>query len=233
MDIDRVILFISAFSQNCKSCVDFVAYHRIPVMIIPLDSTETRLRAMRGKYFQVHNVPALLVTYTDGNLQLFQGQPKILEWLNKVVVQRNAANTDRKIVEYEEEEEEEQPQAPAKAKKSVPKKAKAKKSKPAPVKFKSKKKSIPEETEDDSGELLDVEIIPEDEEDEPPSRTSPPAARRATQPPSQKTNSLALNGTGTKGKSGGMASLIEQARKMEEERKSSLGYDEKSLPRHN
>ena len=210
----------------------------MPVHVIKLDSAGVRERVRNGKYFQITNVPTLLVTYTDGNLQLFQGQAKIMEWLNKVLVQRNQpqappvpqdaqpqartakAQPRRERIKEPEEEpedgvepEEEEEQRPP------PKKAKAAKSKKKPpVKFKSSKKR----DEDDEENL---ELILGDEEDSPSSQPSPSIASKRSM---TKSNPLSTG----KSKSGGMANLVEQARKMEQERKASLGYDEKDLPKY-
>jgi len=239
MDIDRVTLFVSSFSQQCVPCLHFIKQHSMPVQIIRLDTTEVRNRVRNGKYFQISNVPTLLVTYTDGNLQLFQGQPKILEWLNKVLVQSNSSSHERepvpqqksarrvRIEEPSDEEEEDEPQPPPKRIPKAKSNVVAKSKKKSPVKFKSSKKRDEDEEEN-------VELILGDEDEPMESQTQLP---QQTQSQSQsqtrpkrgtvKNNPLSIG----KGKPSAMASLVEQARKMEEERKTSLGYDEKNLPR--
>lgn len=242
MTIDRVILFVSSFSANCAPCVNFVQQHSMPVNIVKLDNAAVRQRVRNGRYFQITNVPTLLVTYTDGNLQLFQGKDKILEWFNNIVAARapspmTSATPPTKVakkitqrappreIEEEEEEDEEEDAPPP------PRKAKAKTKRP-PVKFKSTKKKV---EEDEDVELI---AIGEDEEGEDvtPRRPQPPPPSKSVTRGGGKGLSISTTANNplstNKGKSSGMASLVEQARKMEEDRKNSLGYDEKNLPRY-
>ena len=62
----------SAFSNATRTKVD----------IVRLDTVQMRKVAENGKFFQITSVPTLVLVYGDGNLQLFLGAPKIVEWFN-------------------------------------------------------------------------------------------------------------------------------------------------------
>ncbi len=79
--IDEVILFCSSVSPASRPVIQVIQQYQLPVTIVRLDTLESREAAKNGPYFQIKNVPTLVVTYRDGNLQLFVGQPKTLEWL--------------------------------------------------------------------------------------------------------------------------------------------------------
>ena len=82
--IEEVILFCSSVSQACIPVIQVIQQFQLPVKIVRLDSTASREAAQNGPYFQIKVVPTLVVTYRDGNLQLFVGQPKTIEWLKMV-----------------------------------------------------------------------------------------------------------------------------------------------------
>lgn len=88
MSIHDVVLFVSSMSQVCISPVQFIKQHNLPVRLVRLDTPGDRQAAQNGKYFQIHAVPTLLVTYSDGNIQLFAGQEKILLWLQQALASR-------------------------------------------------------------------------------------------------------------------------------------------------
>ena len=83
--IDEVILFCSSVSQACGPVIQVIQQYQLPVKIVRLDTAAFREAAQNGPYFQIKVVPTLVVTHRDGNLRLFAGQPKVLEWLKMVV----------------------------------------------------------------------------------------------------------------------------------------------------
>jgi len=84
-NIDEVILFCSSVSQACIPVIQMIQQYQLPVKLVRLDTASFREAAKNGPYFQIKNVPTLIVTYRDGNLRQFVGQPKTLEWLRMVV----------------------------------------------------------------------------------------------------------------------------------------------------
>ncbi len=83
--IDEVILFCSSVSQACAPVIQVIQQYQLPVKIVRLDSAASRDAVQNGPFFQIKVVPTLVVTYRDGNLQLFIGQPKILKWLKMII----------------------------------------------------------------------------------------------------------------------------------------------------
>jgi hypothetical protein len=80
------ILFVSSSSKACKPCMDFIAQTGFPVKIVRLDTTKARRQASQGSpHFQVVSVPTMIVTYDDGNLQMFVGGRKITDWIGTVI----------------------------------------------------------------------------------------------------------------------------------------------------
>jgi len=80
MSISDVVLFYSKFSPECKDCVNFVQQAKLPVALIALDTKESRDHALNGSLIQIKNVPSMIVSYDDGNVQLYVGKPKIMGW---------------------------------------------------------------------------------------------------------------------------------------------------------
>lgn len=81
------VLFCSSESKKSIQCLTFIASHpHVGKMlkIVRLDTDEDRSAAKNGNTFSITHVPTLVVTYPDGNLQLFQGLPKVGAWLQKL-----------------------------------------------------------------------------------------------------------------------------------------------------
>jgi hypothetical protein len=210
--IQDVTVFISTSSRACRMCLEMFKRYRVPAQIVRLDTQEARDIAQSGEFFQITHVPTMVVTYEDGNTQLFMGAPKIESWVASMVRPQRAPEPEpepdfepdsmtftkvpkvkkakkaeaKKIVidDYESEEEEEAP-PPPKAKSSKKKKSK-----------KSKKSVI---------------VFEEPEEEEAP-LFAPPKPLGS-------------------GKPSRMKDLYHKAKQMEEDMKNSLGYDEKNLPK--
>jgi hypothetical protein len=81
--IKDLLLFISTSSANSRTIVQYIQTTQVPlpISIIKLDTEEARERAGSGKYFSIKSVPTLAVVLSTGNIQLFVGSPKIVEWL--------------------------------------------------------------------------------------------------------------------------------------------------------
>ena len=84
MSIADVVLFYSKFSPECKDCVNFVHQSKLPVILIALDTKESREYASNGSLIQIKNVPSMVVSYTDGNVQLYVGKQKIMGWFTAI-----------------------------------------------------------------------------------------------------------------------------------------------------
>jgi len=84
MSISDVVLFYSKFSTECKDCVIFVQQTKLPVALIALDTKESRDHALNGSLIQIKNVPSMIVSYEDGNVQLYVGKPKIMGWFTAI-----------------------------------------------------------------------------------------------------------------------------------------------------
>lgn len=101
MSISEAVLFVASNSRASIHCLNFVHTNRIPVVVVRLDSEETRRAAASGRYFQITSVPTMMITYEDGNTQLFLGAPKIIQWLETYIRSQIEAQTR---VQKEEEE---------------------------------------------------------------------------------------------------------------------------------
>lgn len=240
MSISEVLLFIATNSRACAPCIEFKTHHRFPAQIIRLDSESAREQATNGSFFQITSVPTMVVIYNDGNTQMFVGSPKIIQWMSMIIKtekEESASNlaaynpaggnmygprpnpprplqdeyrepppVKRTVIEEygEEEYEEEEPEFVKPAPK-VPKK------KPMPVvKPKKSKKKPPVRFEEPEEE---VEYF---ESKAPKTKKQPKEASV----PLKKQQPSRMNG------------LMEEARRMEQDRKSSLGYREEDLPKY-
>lgn len=250
MSISEVLLFIATNSRACVPCIEFKTHHRFPAQIIRLDSESAREQATNGSFFQITSVPTMVVIYNDGNTQMFVGSPKIIQWMSMIIKSEKEESTNNLaaynpaggnmygprptpprppfqddyrepapvkrtvIEEYGEEDEYEEEEEPEFVK-PVPK---APKKKPTPaVKPKKSKKKPPVRFEEPEEEEPEEEVeyfepkVPKTKTKKQPKAASAPLKK---QQPSQ------MNG------------LMEEARRMEQDRKSSLGYREEDLPKY-
>lgn len=81
MSLTRIVLFISTQSKACYTCMQFLKTHDMPVHVVRLDTAESRTKAANGTFFQIKVVPSMVVNYSDGNMQLFIGNDKIIQFL--------------------------------------------------------------------------------------------------------------------------------------------------------
>src|SRR5579862_4900204 len=111
MEISEVILFYSKFSKESVNCVQFIQQNRMPVILIGLDSPEARQKAMTGQNFQIKNVPTLVVSYVNKEVQLYVGSPKIMKWFQNILKPENPPPNKREkqtsTQQFDDEEEEE------------------------------------------------------------------------------------------------------------------------------
>jgi hypothetical protein len=216
MSVQDVILFVSSTSKHCEPTIKFIKEKEIPVKIIRLDNSEDRQNAINGKYFQIHNVPTLLVMYTDDNIQLFVGSEKIISWFRQISQKKKQVEQSKKMTavssEEEEEEEEERPIKYKKQKSSTihPKKHLKKNiQKRKPVVFESSEEG--EDSEDSEEEIKYYN----DNIKSHPSQENKVDIKFNTNPSSE----IKING-----------SIYDIAKKMELQREKNLGYNEKDLP---
>lgn len=118
MSINNVLLFISSTSQACVPAVKFIRENGLPVMLMRLDTVEDRQRAANGPFFKIINVPTLVISYTDNNVQIYSGSEKILEWLTSITKKKveEKPQSSSKIEELEIEVEEKKPKKKKKKK---------------------------------------------------------------------------------------------------------------------
>ena len=91
MSISEIILFVASNSKASVPCIQFVSKNRIPIQIVRLDTEQARDTAANGKFFQVTSVPTLTTFYEDGNVQLFTGAQKIIQWLTAMLKSKATA----------------------------------------------------------------------------------------------------------------------------------------------
>lgn len=83
--ITEVILFVSTASKACDELFQFLQHNPVQLSIVRLDTQEDRQSALTGQYFQIKQVPTMVVVRDDGNLQLFVGCPNIMRWLSEAL----------------------------------------------------------------------------------------------------------------------------------------------------
>ena len=170
MSISDVVLFYSKFSMECKECVNFVQQTRLPVVLIALDTKESRDRALNGSLIQIKNVPSMIVSYEDGNVQLYVGKPKIMGWFTAITqhpAQKPNIPTPSQTTKIEKKEQ-------------VAKRSKSKK----PIKKQKKSKKY---SDDDGG----VELIFEEEIQTPNNASSKLSTKPSNVSPNASVMSMA------------------------------------------
>lgn len=84
-------MFIASNSKASFPCMQFVSKNKIPIQIVRLDTEQAREAAANGKFFQITSVPTMAVFYEDGNVQLFAGSQKIIQWLTAMMKAKSSA----------------------------------------------------------------------------------------------------------------------------------------------
>ena len=216
-------------SRACVPCIQFIQQYNIPVKIVRLDTVETRKAALNGKHFQIKNVPTLLVSYQDGNLQFFAGQEKVIMWLQKSIqppqeqTHTEIQSTDLDLDLQDSSDEESSPQKKKHKKKkeknlyggSRHKKSKSKKRRPKSPPKPILKEYSEEEYSDEEYEDVPIEFIDD--------------GSRPNRPQGPPTDGLMV-GAQAKQAPGRMNNVMQLAQQMRMDRKNTLGYDEKDLP---
>jgi len=231
--IGDVILFCSTVSQACVPVIQMIQQYQLPVKIIRLDTAAFRDAAKNGPYFQIKNVPTLIVTFRDGNLQQFVGQPKVLEWLKMAAdppgkppgappeaprSKHREKETRISLSSSDEEMPDSDPSGKKKKKKSPPKKPSIaeKGGLYGPNKKKKKKKrSVEFYSSGEEDDSVDIEFVNDG------------------RPPAPPTGGLMIGAQAVKRQRMKGSSVAEMAKQMERDRTNTLGYDEKNLPIHN
>lgn len=240
-NIDQVILFCSSVSQACIPVVQMIQQYQLPVKLVRLDTVAYREAAKNGPHFQIKNVPTLVVTYRDGNLRQFVGQPKILEWLRMAIGPPGGQPGGQQMPPEEQvappkrikemrislssSSEEEPPKRKKKEKKTKSSRASSSikdgglygpNKKDNKGKKKKKKEAELEfySSDEDEGEV-DIEFVDDGRPSAPP------------------TGGLMVGAHAVKPQRMKGTSIAEMAKQMERDRIKTLGYDERNLPVHN
>jgi hypothetical protein len=219
MSIGNVFLFVSSSSANCGQCMPVVQKSGLPIQVVRLDTPELRERAMNGSHIQIRSVPTLTVVYTDNSIQNFVGAQKVIGWIRQVVEgssQKEDASYDHESSPMPRSEgksrssrvdsriESTPLEDPKPSRKSrSKKKSKRGRKKPAPVEFYDS---------DEEGET-EIQFV-----DDLPANSKP------------STKGLMVGPAATMNNKNRTSGIKEAAKLMEEQRRQTLGYDEKSLP---
>jgi hypothetical protein len=217
MSITQIVLFISSLSKNCVPCLQFIQNQRLPIQVVRLDTEESRDIAIRGKNFSIISVPTLVVLYLDGDMQMYVGTPKIISWLQRLILaqqrqmqeQQEYRPSPSKLQEYDDPEEPAIEYIERKPERKVTFVDNDSEDDEIP----RKQKEVPRKAKKNSKKKIKQKTVLEFADDE--------------------THEQPVFGSGKKnGKNAAMGNLIRQAKEMEKERQRSLGYREEDLPRH-
>ena len=262
MSVTDVILFCSTTSRASVPCLQIIQQNNMPIRVVRLDTIEMRERVAQGKYFQIRNVPTLVVVYEGNNLQQFVGQPKIMAWLQGMLKQhsrapRNDPHEEPEIIP-EEIESEVVSLRPKPVRKHRHRRHKSRRS--SRSHRRTKPRRPPMEPEFSSGEEPDflevqsgqglydgkskarksskkhhrrkekepITFIPEGSEGEEIDIQDVDPRQRG-RPPPPPTQGL-LVGPHSQGGKSRMVAVFDVAKQMAQQRKQSLGYEEKDLP---
>jgi len=220
------------------------------VQVVRLDTPEARSRAARGKYFQIQVVPTLVVIRKGGDLQLFAGQQKVGRWLQSLASKQTRPPPETHLepepvevapeprirsrrkktpVVYSSGSEEEEYVPPSrgglydKKPTSQPavkphRKSRRKSSKRHHRNRRKKPEPVIAEEYDSEEDEIEIEFVDSPEE----------ASSSSGRPPRPSTSGLMVGPQAQK--KDNTISVFDIAKKMEKERTSSLGYNEKDLP---
>lgn len=84
--ISKLMLFFSNFSEASKPCTAFIEKHKLPVILIPLDTVEEREIAKAGEIVSIKGVPTLVVIYTNNEKEIIEKNKEIIGWLQNIMV---------------------------------------------------------------------------------------------------------------------------------------------------
>lgn len=179
--VKELILFIASNSRASAPTFSIVQRNRLPVDVVRLDTPESRQRAMRGKDFQVTDVPTLLVVHDNGSFEPISGANRVNFWLTETFLSPKQEEPQPEILQEEPIEE-----ARVEEIEDEPKRSRVRpRKKDPPVDFESIDQPVEESIHDQ---------------------------------PVKKVSSR-------------MSDIANVAKRLEEERKASLGYEEAKLPK--
>jgi hypothetical protein len=235
-NIDEVILFIHTDTANCVPCVRFVMEYKLPVKIVRLDDPYIREKARNGQYFSITMVPSMVVTYVDGNIQLFVGRDKILTWLNSVVLQasQRSPETGPTNPPYGNE-----PHPTAmKVYSQPPKGANAYGTRQPPRVIDTTEEDEPEDIptkkkkspKKKKGNKKKVTFDPRRNREAPQGDDESAGVEYINKPPPLPTKGLIVGNENANSSKKGMKKLMMAAKEMEKQRDATLGYREEDLP---
>lgn len=239
MSIVNLILFVSSTSKASGECINILKSNNVPPFnIVRLDTEEARNLAQNGEMFQIQSVPTLVTIYSDGNMQLFTGTPKIVQWFQNFLTAKSQPKNPRPSTNiydtdpYEMHEREEAPIGIG----------------PLPIPRGISKKKVPntgyrEPLLDEGDEMVDdfyeppIEI--EDDYIEPVYEEIPKVSKKKKKPvkvnPSVAEAKNKINhavSSKSKPKNSKMKNVYSTAKKMQQEMENSLGYKEEELPHY-
>jgi len=97
-NISEIVLFYSNFSVKCKSLLNFISHHNLPIQKLCVDSK--KIRELVSK--KIKGVPTLFVTHTGGNIDVFENEDSIAAWLKNLLSAQNAPITEEQEGNEEE-----------------------------------------------------------------------------------------------------------------------------------
>lgn len=225
--INGIVLFVSTASSACVDVMKYVMNTQLNVNVVRLDTQEDRRRALTGKYVKVESVPTMIVVYRDDTIQSFSGADKILRWMDHVV---NSFKSPPNSLPPQQSQAPQTPQQPrsSKSKKKTSRKSKKKRS----------TRRVEESEEENEGADIDFGEMDNNDNEEDlyaqqqTKRTQKRRPERQVQeedhPPEYAAAQEKLRGlmvsNEKKNQKTTMTSVAEMARKMQEDRKATLGY---------
>ena len=100
--IVNAILFCSKYSKESVQCMEYINKKDLPIHAISLDNRKLREAVLRGNMFQIKSVPTMLIEYASGDIQLFAGRHKIVNWIDQMVNNMQATEEQTNKEETEE-----------------------------------------------------------------------------------------------------------------------------------
>lgn len=225
--INGIVLFVSTASSACVDVMKYVMNTQLNVNVVRLDTQEDRRRALTGKYVKVESVPTMIVVYRDDTIQSFTGADKILRWMDHIV--QSFKSPPPQVPQQSQPP----PQVPQPSRTPKKKKSSRKTKKKRPTRRVEESEEEYEGGDIDFGEMDNNEEEEEDlyarqqsrrtqkrrperqyqEEDHPPEYAEAQEKLRGLMVSNEKKNQKTT-----------MSSVAEMARKMQEDRKATLGY---------
>jgi hypothetical protein len=93
MSVQEIILFFSAFSKNCALSLQMVKnITNVKTTCMRMDTKYIRDIIQKNRFLNIRSVPTLLIIYTEGNIQLFEGKKTEL-WLQNFIQNQNSEET--------------------------------------------------------------------------------------------------------------------------------------------